>query len=116
MDFRLVSAERYQTHVDVVPSDPEGYFIIEGDPFVPRFSVGKIVLQDIKPRHARALQRGDTSAMNRYVVTHPDRPGFISFTNCSVGVPDPLQPIGTSIPVPGAQEMPMDGAVIIIDD
>ena len=107
MDFKVISANRGNTRVAVVPSSPEGYFRIDDDPFLLPYAIGSITLTGVKLRHVKALQRGDISAMDRYVVTDPERSGFARFINCEPSIPDPLQPIGTSIYVRGAQEIPI---------
>jgi hypothetical protein len=115
MDFKPISAGRYETHVDVVPSSPDGYFRIGDDPFYPPYAVSSIALRGIKPRHVRALRNGDTSVMDRYIVKKAQKPGYVSFTKCEPGVPDPLQPVGTSVYVREAQEVHLDRAGQIDD-
>jgi hypothetical protein len=108
MDFEVISAERGRTQVDVVPSSPDGYFHIGDDPFFPPHAVSSIALRGIKPRHIKALKGGDTAALDRYIVTDPDRPGFVSFTKCDPAIPDPLEPAAGTVYVRGAQEVNLD--------
>lgn len=97
MDFKPVSTERYETQVDVIPSSPDGYFRIGDDPFYAPYAVSSIALRGIKPRHVKALRNGDTSVMDRYVVKKAQKPGYVSFTKCEPGVPDPLQPSNSRV-------------------
>ena len=83
--MKFTTMEGSASHVLAVPSDPEGMFVVH-DPFSGDKATGQIMLNDIKPRHVRALQRGDDSAMSRYYVTDPNEPGAVHFTKGSPGV------------------------------
>ncbi len=115
MEFEPASTERRETRVNVTPSSPDGYFRISGDPFCPPYVVSSIALRGIKPRHVRALRDGDESVMERYVVRNPEQPHSVSFTQCEPVIPDPLQPIGTAVPVREAQEVYLDRSSRIDD-
>jgi len=108
MKLQVVEAARGRTHVDMLPSDPEGHFLIDDDPLMLPYGVAVIALRGIKRRHVLALQRGDTSVMDRYIVTDPERPGFVSFNrNLDTAIADPMGPHGT-IYVRQAQEVSSD--------
>jgi hypothetical protein len=107
MQFHPVSAQRHQTRVDVLPSSPDGYFRIDDDPYLSPYGVGSIALRDVKPRHVRALEKGDTSVMSMYVVPDSERLDIVSFAKCDPSIPDPHDPRGT-IYVRTAQEVHLD--------
>lgn len=115
MEFRPASERRFETRVDILPSSPDGYFHIGDDPFLPPYPVSFIALRDVKSRHVRAVRRGDTSAMDRYIVRNAEQPGSISFTKCMPGAPDPLQPVDAFIYVKTTREVYLDRASQIDD-
>jgi hypothetical protein len=114
MDFKPKSAER-DTHVDAIPSSPDGYFLINDDPLIQPFAVTSIALRGIKPRHVKALLRSNTSVMKKYVIPDTGIPSYIGFNNCRARIPDPLQPVGTSIAVRKVQEVYLDRTSTIDD-
>lgn len=93
MKYEVISAKRNQTAVNVLPSHPDGNFVYFDILFGTWHTIGSITLRDIKPRHVRALERGDVSVMSKYVKTEPGRHDLITFTeNCRPRIPDPTAP------------------------
>lgn len=91
MKFETASAQRRNTHVKATPSHIDGYFRF--DDFSGQLTeLDEIDIHGVKPRHLKALEKGNQRTINHYADTYSVEPFTFFFQNCDVSTPDPNNP------------------------